>query len=247
MDSSCLDGCRYDKCHILNESSNQLDIRREPKVSTPASRQDRDSGARARIVRGAAELIRTKGVSGTGMREVVAFADAPRGSLQHYFPGGKDQLVCEALLWSGHASGALVRQIQQRLVDATPSQLLSELVGWWRHQFLKTGFAAGCPLVAATVDVVADSDAIRIVVGRALDDWQDPLIEALRDMGVPEERSVNLAILILSSLEGAIVLARIRHDVAPLEVIVQELAPVLDGAVIASVADSSAMNGNDGD
>jgi hypothetical protein len=124
---------------------------------------------------------------------------------------------------------------------------LSELVGWWRHQFLKSGFAAGCPLVAATVDVVADSDAIRIVVGRALDDWQDPLIEALRDMGVPEERSVNLAILILSSLEGAIVLARIRHDIAPLEVIVQELAPVLDGAVIAPVADSSAMNGNDGD
>ena len=66
-------------------------------------------------------------------------------------------------------------------------------------------------------------------------------------MGVPEESSVNMAILILSSLEGAIVLARIRHDIAPLEVIVQELAPVLDGAVIAPVADSAAMNGNDGD
>ena len=48
---------------------------------------------RERMVRSAAQLMRRKGVSGTGMREIVVDADAPRGSLQHYFPGGKEELV----------------------------------------------------------------------------------------------------------------------------------------------------------
>src|SRR5215471_9016581 len=56
---------------------------------------------RERMVRSAAQLIRRKGVSGTGMREIVSEANAPRGSLQHYFPGGKEELVAEALLWMG--------------------------------------------------------------------------------------------------------------------------------------------------
>jgi hypothetical protein len=37
--------------------------------------------------------------------------------------------------------------------------------------------------------------------------------------------------LILSALEGAIVLARIRTDVAPLDIVVAELTPMHDHAV----------------
>jgi AcrR family transcriptional regulator len=190
-----------------------------------------ETTTRDRIVRGAAQLIRTQGVTATGMRDVVAFAGAPRGSLQHYFPGGKDQLVCEALLWSGDASGRLVHHLFQGMVDPTPGQLLAELVGWWRNQFLRTGFDAGCPLVAATVDVAASSDAIREVINEALDHWVGPIAEALGEMGVPEARAANLAVLILSALEGAIVLARIRTDVAPLDIVVAELTPMLDHAI----------------
>jgi AcrR family transcriptional regulator len=190
----------------------------------------RETGTRARIVRGAAHLIRTQGVSGTGMRDVVAFADAPRGSLQHYFPGGKDQLVSEALLWSGDASGKLVRHLYQEMEDPTPGQLLAAVAGWWRSQFLRGGYDAGCPLVAAAVDVAAGSDAMRGVIGQALDHWQIPIVEALEDMGVRRARATDLAVLMLSALEGAIVLARIRREVAPLDIVVEELAPVLDHA-----------------
>jgi AcrR family transcriptional regulator len=189
-----------------------------------------ETTTRDRIVRGAAQLIRTQGVSGTGMRDVVAFADAPRGSLQHYFPGGKDQLVCEALLWSGDASGRLVRYLCQQMDAPTPVQLLAELVGWWRNDLLRNGFDAGCPLVAAAVDVAAGSDAVRAVISEALDHWQGPIAEVLEEMGVPGARATNLAVLMLSALEGAIVLARIRHDVAPLDVVVDELTPVFEPA-----------------
>ena len=65
---------------------------------TASRSQARALPPRERMVRSAAQLIRRKGVSGTGMREIVTEADAPRGSLQHYFPGGKEEIVSEALL-----------------------------------------------------------------------------------------------------------------------------------------------------
>ena len=187
-----------------------------------------ETTTRDRIVRGAAQLIRTQGVSNTGMRDVVAFADAPRGSLQHYFPGGKDQLVREALLWSGDASGVLVNYLYQEMDAPSPGKLLAELAAWWRGELVRSGFGAGCPLVAAAVE--SGSDSMREAIGEALDHWQRPIADALGDMGVPKARAINLAVLMLSALEGAIVLARIRHDVGPLDIVVEELRPMLDHA-----------------
>src|SRR5919204_5161735 len=57
--------------------------------------------ARDRIVRSAAALVRERGVHGVGLRQIVAHADGPRGSLQRYFPGGKTQLITEALNLAG--------------------------------------------------------------------------------------------------------------------------------------------------
>src|SRR6185437_16455600 len=97
-----------------------------------------ESGARVippreRMVRGAAQLIRRKGVTGTGMREIVTEADAPRGSLQHYFPGGKEELVSDALLWSGDVMARQVRRGLSELKSRTPSALLASIVDSWRR------------------------------------------------------------------------------------------------------------------
>src|SRR5215218_5548379 len=66
----------------------------EAKGPTAARRR---SPARARMVRSAATLIRERGIHGTGLREVVAHSGGPRGSLGRFFPGGKTQLVTEAI------------------------------------------------------------------------------------------------------------------------------------------------------
>src|ERR1700761_258333 len=116
-----------------------------------------ESGARVippreRIVRGAAQLIRRKGVSGTGMREIVTEADAPRGSLQHYFPGGKEELVSDALLWIGAVAARRIRRSLRDLEQPTPSAFLAAVLDDWRTDLTNEGFSAGCPLVAAAAD-----------------------------------------------------------------------------------------------
>jgi AcrR family transcriptional regulator len=198
-----------------------------------ADRADRDSQAaalppRERMVRSAAQLIRRKGVSGTGLREIVVEADAPRGSLQHYFPGGKEELVSNALLWAGDVLARRIVRSVSELESRTPSALLAAIVDDWRRNLTSEQFSTGCPLVAAAADTAATSEQLRQVLRRAFDDWLQPLSDSLVDLGVPLERADNLAIVIIAALEGAIILARIRRDLIPLDALVLELGPVLD-------------------
>lgn len=183
------------------------------------------------MVRSAAELIRTKGVSGTGMREVVAVAGAPRGSLQHYFPGGKDQLVAEALSWMGGVAARRVARVMASLDPPTPLGLLQGTIGLWREEFQSHGFDGGCPLVGAGADVAATNDALRTVISEAFDGWRDSFVAAFVQMDVPPERAAALAVVVLSALEGAILLARIHQDNGPLDAVGVELGPLLDAAV----------------
>src|SRR5579859_1137613 len=110
---------------------------------------------RERMVRSAAQLIRRKGVSGTGLREIVVEADAPRGSLQHYFPGGKEELVSDALLWAGDVAARRIQRSLGELKSTAPSALLASIVDAWRRDLTKKEFSVGCPLVAAVADTAA--------------------------------------------------------------------------------------------
>ena len=195
-------------------------------VKTP---HPRELPPRDRMVRSAAQLIRRKCVSGTGMREIVTEADAPRGSLQHYFPGGKEEIVSDALLWAGDMTAQLVRRNLRELKSRTPSALLAAIVDGWRRDLNREKFSVGCPLVAATADTAASSALLRDALRRAFDRWLEPLSESLIDLGVPVERSDNLALVIIAALEGAIILARVRRDVTPFDALVSELGPMLDG------------------
>ncbi|MFF5185277.1 TetR family transcriptional regulator [Streptomyces sp. NPDC000345] len=188
-------------------------------------------GPRERMVFSAAQLIRREGVAGTGMREVAAQAGAPRGSLQHYFPGGKEQLVNEAVGWAGRYAGGRVARFLAALPEPTPAGLFAEMVRQWTDEYETAGFAGGCPVAAATVDCALSTESTRRAAADAFATWTGPVAGALTDMGVPRERAGALATLMISALEGAILMARAERDVRPLTTVARELAPLLDAAV----------------
>ncbi|WP_329258178.1 TetR/AcrR family transcriptional regulator [Streptomyces pseudovenezuelae] len=190
-----------------------------------------ERGARERMVFSAAQLIRREGVAATGMRKVAAHAGAPRGSLQHYFPGGKEQLVNEAVEWAGRYAGRRVARFLAALPEPTPSGLFAAMVRQWTDEYESAGFAGGCPVAAATVDWAESTVSTRAAAAQAFATWTGPVARALSDMGVPEERAGALATLMVSALEGAILLARAERDVRPLTTVATELGPLLDAAV----------------
>ncbi|MFE2264012.1 TetR/AcrR family transcriptional regulator [Streptomyces griseosporeus] len=190
-----------------------------------------ERGPRERMVFSAAQLIRREGVGATGMREVAAHARAPRGSLQHYFPGGKEQLVNEAVEWAGRYARGRVARFVAALPEPTPSGLFAAMVRQWTDEYAAEGFAGGCPVAAATVDCAESAASAREAVSAAFTTWTGAVAEALTGMGVPEERSGPLATVMISALEGAILIARAERDVRALTAVTEELGPLLDAAV----------------
>jgi AcrR family transcriptional regulator len=189
-----------------------------------------ERGPRERMVFSAAQLIRRDGVVSTGMREVAAEAGAPRGSLQHYFPGGKTQLVEEALGWAGRYAAGRVARYLAALPEPTPSGLFAAMVRQWTDEYETAGFAGGCPVAAATVDCAESAPSTREAASAAFTAWTSAVAGALVETGVPEGRAGQLATLMISALEGAILLARAERDVRPLTTVARELGPLLDAA-----------------
>jgi AcrR family transcriptional regulator len=188
-------------------------------------------GPRERMVFSAAQLIRRDGVTATGMREVAAHAQAPRGSLQYYFPGGKEQLVNEAVDWAGRYAGNRVTRFLDALAEPSPSTLFAAMVGQWTEEFESAGFGSGCPVAAATVDCADSTESTRDAAAAAFAGWTGPVARALTELGVPQQRSGALATVMISALEGAILIARAERDVRALTVVARELGPLLDGCV----------------
>ncbi|QNP76178.1 TetR/AcrR family transcriptional regulator [Streptomyces roseirectus] len=183
------------------------------------------------MVFSAAQLIRRDGVAATGMREVAAHAGAPRGSLQHYFPGGKEQLVNEAVHWAGRYAGNRVARFLAALPEPTPSGLFTEMVRQWTDEYETSGYAGGCPVAAATVDRATTAPATRQAASDAFATWTGAVATALTGMGVPTNRATPLATLMISTLEGALLIARAEHSTRALTNAARELGPLLDAAL----------------
>jgi AcrR family transcriptional regulator len=181
------------------------------------------------MVLSAAQLIRRQGVTATGVRDVVTHANAPRGSVQHYFPDGKTQLVGEAVDWAGRYAGSRIDRFMSGMRNPTPGKLFAAMVQQWIDEYQRDGFAAGCPLAAATIDCADTDETIRAHITDALARWRDPITAAVAAMGIPSSKARSLATLMLCTLEGALILARAEQSVRPLTTVARELASYLDG------------------
>jgi TetR/AcrR family transcriptional regulator, lmrAB and yxaGH operons repressor len=188
----------------------------------PGQKTSRKSGsgtqrpARDRIVRSAAALVRERGVHGVGLREIVAHANSPRGSLQRYFPGGKTQLITEALNLAG---AELLDATESRLLDAaTPADAIDAIFAPWRQVLLESNFTMGCPIAATVIDASGD-DRLRQEASALLDQWRDSVRAALVKFGARQATARDDASVLLAALEGALILSRANRSPEPLDTV----------------------------
>jgi AcrR family transcriptional regulator len=181
---------------------------------------------RERMVASAALLIRERGAHATAISDVLQHSAAPRGSAYHYFPGGRTQLLCEAVDYAGDHVGAIIAEAEGGL------ELLDTLIDKYRSQLLDSDFRAGCPIVAVSVESGSERggaqnrEGMVAVIERAaavFDRWTDLIAQRFIADGIPPDRANELAVLATSAIEGAIVLARVRRDLTPLDLVHRQL------------------------
>ena len=181
---------------------------------------------RERMVVSAALLIRERGAHATAISDVLEHSGAPRGSAYHYFPGGRTQLLCEAVDYAGEHVGSIITEAEGGL------ELLDTLIDKYRRQLLDSDFRAGCPIVAVSVEAGDQQDRERMapVIERAaavFDRWTDLIAQRFVADGMAADQADELAMSATAALEGAIVLARVRRDLAPLDAVYRQLRSAL--------------------
>ncbi|HEX2286490.1 MAG TPA: TetR/AcrR family transcriptional regulator [Mycobacterium sp.] len=182
---------------------------------------------RERMVISAALLIRERGAHPTAIADVLEHSGAPRGSAYHYFPGGRTQLLCEAIDYAGDYIASRIQKAN------SGADVLDELIAAYRDQLVRTDYRAGCPVVAVAVEAgdPAKPDQARQVIDRAaaaFSRWTDLIAQRLVADGVSTARAEELAMLTTTAVEGAIVVARASRDVKPLDLVHGQLRALLE-------------------
>src|SRR2546429_7213995 len=160
--------------------------------------------SRASMVRSAASLIRTRGVNATSFSEVLADSGAPRGSIYHHFPQGKEQLAEDAIRWTSERVVA-----HQRACRATTaSGVLSCFIDMWRQVVVASKGAAGCVVAGVAIDTVAEAPGLIGVVRATFRAWSGLLTEQLMAVGLPARRGSAIALSTGAGVGGALLLCR---------------------------------------
>jgi AcrR family transcriptional regulator len=181
------------------------------------------SGARDRMVTSAIQLFRERGVAGTALSDVIAHSAAPRGSIYHYFPGGKPQLAAEATALAGRLLDDLIVKWMSR---HGPTETINRIIEMFRKQLRDTDFASGCPVAAGALEG-GEAPGASDIAGTAFATWEDTLAAALREHGIPADRAENLASMAVCAIEGAIIVAKAQRSTRALDRVAEELCTLI--------------------
>jgi TetR/AcrR family transcriptional repressor of lmrAB and yxaGH operons len=174
---------------------------------------------RQRMLISAAEVMRERGAAGVTIDAVLAHSGAPRGSVYHHFPEGRNQILVEALRYAGDS----ITEIIDAAADRGAKVLVCKFVEYWERRLLDGGFNAGCPVVAAALVSADDEPQLCSDAGAILGRWCTALTRAFVSDGFSEADAASLSVTSIAALEGAIVLCRSTRSTAPLRQVGDQL------------------------
>lgn len=202
-------------------------------MSTTASTVENTRGTRTRLVESAASLFSRQGYSATGVKAVLAGAEAPYGSLYHFFPGGKQELGIAALAHNGEHG-------RQRISSEFPpgcDVVEATLAGFTTaaSELEASDFSQACPIATIALEVASTDEPMRAAAADAFQSWVDVLEERYSAAGMTAERAHEVAVTSFCLMEGAFLLALTTRSTAPMLTAGRAAAD----AVAAALADSA--------
>jgi len=162
-----------------------------------------------------AELLRTQGYHGTGLKQILEESHTPRGSLYFHFPGGKEQLAAQAVADSGARMQLLLRDIAASA--GSPGEAIDAMFEEMGRQLQQSGWTEGCPIATLALEMCPYSEEIQEMCAETFRGWEFVLAELLERSGLDHEKAEDTATFMLSVFEGAMLLARTHESLQPLE------------------------------
>jgi AcrR family transcriptional regulator len=190
-----------------------------PPTQPGAKPRNKRGSTRTRMLVSAVEVLRERGAAGVTIDEVLTRSGAPRGSVYHHFPDGRNQILSEALQMAGNTIGTVI----DRSADGGGLPLVHTFVEFWERLLAESAFSAGCPVVAAAIGPPDDEPRLAEIAGDIFGRWRTALARAFIADGFDEPDGASLAVMCIAALEGAVVLCRSSHTIEPLHQVACQL------------------------
>jgi TetR/AcrR family transcriptional regulator, lmrAB and yxaGH operons repressor len=166
------------------------------------------------LVRAAMRLFRRQGYASTGLAQILDESGAPKGSLYHYFPHGKEALGEAAVELAARLVREKLEELAERHVE--PGAFLRAyartMAGWMEE----SGFRSGCPIATTLLETAPASPSITAAGVRAIDAWIDVIAGVFERAGAERRAARSRAQLVVAAMEGALILARVRRSAQPI-------------------------------
>jgi len=178
-----------------------------------------------RMLTSAAEVLRERGAAGVTIDEVLSRSGAPRGSVYHHFPGGRNQILLEALQFAGDSLSSAIGDAASQ----GPMALLREFVEHWEDILRDSDFAAGCPVVAAAISTSDEDPRLANDAAQIFDRWRAALTCSFVADGFGNSEAEALATTMLAAIEGAVILCRSLRSAQPLRDVAENIEFLVNG------------------
>ena len=166
---------------------------------------------REKLLDAATTLLRHSGLSGAGINEIVRESGAPKGSVYHFFPEGKEQIVSEAL---DRHSDRVVSFLEDSLSGpGTTAKKLKTLFDTYAARLEEGRYRLSCPLGAVCLDLDAEMEALRTRVADNFDRYVDAIARHV-DVGSPRENRA-FAAFVVTTIQGAFIRGRAERSGKP--------------------------------
>ena len=176
-------------------------------IHTSMPLRSNSGDTRERLLTAAQRLFRKRGYHATGLIDILEVAQAPKGSLYHHFPGGKEAIgVCVVEKISSGLLNLLV-QSRARSTEAVLRQAGAQMLLGME----KTNFEL-CTLFASFAAERKTSPLLGLAVTLAYGQLTAAIGKLLLRDGLTVRLAKDKAILVVALVEGGLLLSQAQSD-----------------------------------
>jgi TetR/AcrR family transcriptional regulator, lmrAB and yxaGH operons repressor len=172
------------------------------------------SDSKGKTLAAAAKLFRQQGYNGTALHDILAAAGSPRGSLYFHFPKGKEEIGEAALTLAGEAVRQAIAHAAE--TSANAEIFLTRIARGMASDLEKSGYKEGCPIATTALETAAQSEVLGAATRNAFQKWEIEIKRGLFRFGMSAGDADLAATMVLSQLEGALLLARTYRSLEPI-------------------------------
>jgi TetR/AcrR family transcriptional repressor of lmrAB and yxaGH operons len=165
---------------------------------------------RDRILKAARHLFQRRGYYAIGTAEILAASQAPKGSMYHHFPDGKEQIAIEAVATMRGDIIGMLRKLEDE--ERSVAEIIRSLAKGMAQWLKESEWREGTMLVSTTVGSVPDLPKLHAAIKEAFGEWRQHVAKLLVREGWTKAAALSMAQTLIAATEGAMILARIDQD-----------------------------------